>query len=185
MRIPRWMIGVMVSSLAAGPACTAPAPSPGEHLRLKGGKGAVCLADRECASEKCESKQCTEKVDKVGEGEACPTPEHCTAGLVCDPQEKKCSPVVKCETYEDRVAKCIEDIYAVFRPDQQTQLKRFKDRKRKQFLEKTAQDLNRALCGAIERTVPFSVAVKLRDAAKETACPEFARALHTAIGNKS
>lgn len=185
MKLWRCLIPVLAAGLSSGLACTASPPPPGDHLRLKGGKGALCLHDRECASEKCESRQCTEKVDKVGEGEDCPTPEHCEKNLVCDPQEKKCSPLLRCGTFEPRVEKCITDIYAVFRPDQQTQLKQFPARKRARFLEKTASDLNRALCTAIEKTVPYSVAVKLRDAAKETACPEFARALHLAIGNKN
>jgi hypothetical protein len=185
MRNLRLLPGVILLGLLPSLACTPPAPPPGDQLRLKGGKGALCLHDRECQSEKCESRQCTETVEKVGEGEDCPTPDHCEKGLVCDPAERKCSPVVRCDTFEPRVEKCIVDIYAVFRPDQQAQLQRYPERKRKRFLEKTAGDLNRALCTAIERTVPYSVAIKLREAAKETACPDFARALHLAIGNKS
>jgi hypothetical protein len=182
---PKLLASVLWPILLTGlAACSPPRPPSGDKLRLHGHKGAICLADRECASNRCLAGRCTEKIDKVGLGGECLGNDYCKDGFFCDLRAKKCSPKLKCEDFQARLTECINDVYLKFRPQQQGKLRRMSARARKRFLERIKNILYRGLCRATSGSsgLPYARAVKLLKAAKQSSCTEFATGFHGAMG---
>lgn len=177
-----WVRASLVAFSLTLIACEAPAPPKGDELRLKGGKSAYCLTDRECASDECRLGRCTERVEKVGQGGACQSSSGCRPGLYCDRQANKCAPAVRCEDVRDTMERCISEVYLTFRPGEKTKLRRLKASARKRFLERIQQILYSGLCKATQGGgLPYAQALKLLAASKKKDCQEFANELKGAL----
>lgn len=173
---------LLALAVLALPGCDASVPPKGDYLRLKAGKDALCLLDRECESNECRLGRCTEKVEKVGQGETCQGNQYCLQGHYCDAISKKCAPSVGCEDLRDRMESCVEAVYVTFRPSQKAKLKRMRPAARKRFLERIHQILYDNLCRATRGGgLAYAKAVKLLEASKQKDCDKFAEALNVAI----
>jgi hypothetical protein len=157
-------------------------PPSGEDLRLRGGKGAICVLYNECASEDCRLGRCTEKVDRVGLGEECQGNAFCKKGLFCDLHSKKCAHAVKCEDVRDKLEKCIAEVYLAFKPGERTKLGKLRPAARSQFLQRTQSILFENLCRATRGGgLPYAQGLKFVEALKQTECGAFARSFKAAV----
>jgi hypothetical protein len=177
------VIGLVIGLLVlASAACSPSRPPKGDKLRLKGNKGAICLANRECASMECRGGRCTEKIEKVGLGLWCKSHKGCKDGLYCDTKAKKCAPYIQCEKLESKLKSCVADVYGKFRPSQVRRLRRMRGRSRRRFLRRSYRILRRILCRATRsKALPFKRAVKLKRAAEHKDCKQFAADFHAAL----
>jgi len=164
--------------------CGPSAPPKGTQLRLRGTKGAICLYNRECASNECRGGHCTEKVDKVGLGGECEGSQFCLEGLYCDLKAKKCAPAIKCEDLQDRLESCIQVVYETLKPSQTARLRRMRSRTRKRFLARVNQILYSRICRATRSGgLPYKGAVRLKAAKAKTDCRAFAIELKAAMSS--
>jgi len=165
-----------------GSACSPSRPPKGDELRLKGRKGAICLADRECASQECRGGRCTEKIEKVGLGLWCDQHRGCKEGLYCDKKAKKCAPHIDCEKLEPRLKSCVAEVYVKFRPSQKGRLRRMRARSRRRFLQRNYRILRRLLCRATRsKSMAYERALKLKRAAGHKDCEKFAADFYAAL----
>lgn len=155
-------------------SCSGSRPPTGERLRLKGTKGAACSYDRECKSDKCLGRRCTEKIDKVGLGGECTTDDYCHKGFHCDRSANKCAPKLKCESFSDKLRECIADVYIAFRPKASRKLRRMRARAKKRFHRKIYRILYKGLCSLTRGGASYKRSLALQRALKQTSCTEFA-----------
>ncbi|MFH2009756.1 MAG: hypothetical protein ABI333_24390 [bacterium] len=158
--------------------CSGSQPPKGEQLRLRGAKGAQCTYDRECLSDKCEARQCTEKIDKVGLGKECTDSDGCLDGLRCDLRAKKCVPAVQCAMFRDKLERCVQDVYERFRPKQAGKLRRMRRRARKRFLSQIHGILYKGLCDLTRAGVSLKRGIALKKALEQSNCKSFASFYH-------
>ena len=161
---------------AAG--CSSSRPPTGKRLRLKGAKGAICTYDRECASDKCLGRRCTEKIEKVGLGGECSSDDYCQKGFRCDRSAKKCTPKLSCSKFSDKLRKCIADVYISFRPKQARKLKLMKARAKKRFYKQIYRILYKGLCGLTRGGTTYKRSLSLQRALTQTSCTQFAAHYH-------
>jgi hypothetical protein len=172
----------LVSLATLGSACSPPRPPKGDEVRLKGRKGAICLADRECASQECRGGRCTEKIEKVGLGLWCDQHRGCKEGLYCDKKAKKCAPHIDCEKLEPKLKRCVADVYGKFRPSQKGRLRRMGARSRRRFLKRNYRILRRILCRATRsKSMAYKRALELKSALGQKDCEKFAADFHAAL----
>jgi hypothetical protein len=159
---------------AAG--CSSSRPPTGKRLRLKGAKGAICTYDRECASDKCLGRRCTEKIEKVGLGGECTGDDYCQKGFRCDVTAKKCTPKINCDKFSDKLRKCIAEVYISFKPKEAGKLKRMRARARKRFYRKRHihRILFKRLCRLTRRGTTYKKSLALQRALKQSNCSKFA-----------
>ena len=165
--------------------CGAKPPPPGERLRLRGNKGAACSVDRECLSGQCVSRHCTEKIAKAGVGGECEGDENCLGETVCDKTSKKCTPKFACETFRDRLERCIGEVYVKFKPTQSGDLRRMKTRAKRRFLRKINTLLYRGLCKQLTYRTTYQQGLSLKLALKQKSCAQFAKHFHAGTRPKS
>jgi hypothetical protein len=177
-----WAIASLLAASLSVAACEAPTPPKGDLLRLKGGKGCFCFSHLECASEECQLGRCTEKVEKVGLGEACEGNAFCKKGFFCDLQSKKCAHAVQCEDVRDQLERCIAEVYLTFKPGERSKLGRLKAAARKRFLEQTQSIIFENLCRATRSGgLPYAQGLKFVAATRHQDCDVFARDFKAAV----
>jgi len=174
---------VVTCALVLGAAgCSGSRPPTGKRLRLKGAKGALCTYDRECQSNKCLGLRCTETIDVVGLGGECTGDDYCKKGFHCDRAAKKCTPKLNCDSFSDKLRRCIADVYLSFRPKQAPKLKRMRARAKKRFFTKIYGILYKGLCGITRGGASYERSLALQRALKETSCAKFA--VHYNVGTR-
>lgn len=173
---------VTCALLLGAVGCSGSRPPTGQRLRLKGAKGAICTYDRECQSDRCLGRRCTEKIDKVGLGGECTSDDYCQKGFHCDRSAKKCAPKLSCENFSDKLRECIADVYISFRPKQARKLRRMKARAKKRFFNQIYRILYKGLCGLTRGGTSYKRSLALQRALKQTSCTKFAA--HYYVGTR-
>lgn len=180
----RWF-GVLALLLLWGgiSACDPSRPPKGTVLALKGNKGALCMFNRQCASNECRASHCTAKIEKVGPGGSCESDRYCLSKLYCDTSAKKCTPVMHCKVAAEPLKRCAEQVFLAFKPSKRRVLKRLRLSSRKRVVDRARRKLYRALCRLTQSNhLTYKRVVALQKALKITDCDKFAAAFRKAVG---
>lgn len=159
-------------------SCGGSRPPTGKRLRLRGAKGAQCNYDRECASNKCLGRRCTEKIDQVGLGGECTSDDYCKKGFHCDRSSKKCAPKLDCDVFSSKLQKCIAEVYIAFRPKQSRKLKRMRAKAKRRFYKQIYRILYKGLCNLTRGGATYKRSLLLQRALRQTSCDKFAAYYH-------